>query len=126
MITKMQAQAPEIELSKQEVEYLRTIHNARALKELTQQPGWEIFTKIVADMVARLEDQHLNFAPNAARDAYWACGMRLAGVRQFAKILTEEIAKQVDILNHPLRPPQPLDPADLDGEMEKTNGNGHH
>ena len=112
----MQAQAPDIELSERELDYLKTIHNARALQELTRQPGWEIFQKIVADMVARLEDQHLNFGPQAARDAYWASGMRLAGVRQFAKILTEQIAKEVDILNHPLRAPQAPDVADLDGD----------
>lgn len=112
----METQAPEIELSQRELEYLKTIHNAKALHELTLQPGWPIFQQIIQDMVARLEDQHLNFAPNAARDAYWACGMRLAGVRQFAKILGEQIAKEVDILNHPLRPPKAPDPVDFDGD----------
>jgi len=108
----------DVELSEREIEYLKRIHVARALQELTKQPGWEIFTKVVADMVARFEDQHLNYALNASRDGYWISGVRLAGVRQFAKILTEEIAKQVDILNHPLRPPQPPDAADLDGDLK--------
>jgi hypothetical protein len=116
----MQAEAPDIELSQRELEYLQTIHNASALKELTKQPGWEIFQKVVADMVARMEDQHLNFAPNAARDAYWASGMRLAGVRQFATILTEQIAQKVDILNHPLRAPQAADPTEFDGEVNRN------
>jgi hypothetical protein len=106
-----------IELDNTELDYLKQIHNASALKELTQHPGWEIYLGIARDMIGRLEDQHLNFAPNASRDAYWGSGLRLAGVRQFAKILTEQIAKEVDILNHPLRPPKPADPADFDGEI---------
>jgi hypothetical protein len=105
-----------IDLSAQEIDYLKKIHNARALRELMQQPGWEIFQKIVKDMISRWEDQHLNYSTQSTRDGYWASGVRLGGVRQFAKILTEEIAKQVDLLSHPLRPPQPPDPADLDGE----------
>jgi hypothetical protein len=105
-----------LELSDQEMEYLQQIHVASALKQLTEMPGWEHFTKTVADMIARLEDQHLNFALNASRDAYWASGIRLSATREFAKILTEQIAQKVDILNQPLRPPKPIDPDELDGD----------
>lgn len=107
-----------LSLSEQEVEYLRQIHVASALKQLTEMPGWEHFTKIVADMIARLEDQHLNFAINASRDAYWISGVRLNAAREFAKILTEQIAQTTDILNQPLVAPKPTDPAELDGETE--------
>lgn len=110
-----------IELADTEIDYLRKIHNARALQELTKQPGWEIYTGFVADMINRFEDQHLNYALNSSRDGYWISGVRLAGVRQFAKILTEQIAKEVDILNHPLRPPQPPDPLDFDGDIRNGN-----
>ena len=94
-----------VELSAEEVEYLRTVHVARALQELKQHPGWEIFTELIAGMVERLENQHLNFSANASRDAYWISGVRLAAVRDFARILQEQIAQKIDILNQPLRPP---------------------
>jgi hypothetical protein len=110
----------DIALTDPEVEYLKQIHNARALQELTRQPGWEIYTKFIADIIARLEDLHLSYAftgqSMASRDSYWASGIRLAGVREFAKILQEQIAKEVSILSQPLRPPTPPDPADLDGD----------
>ena len=112
---KANGKAP-LSLSEQELDYLQEIHVASALKQLTELPGWEIYTKIVADMVARLEDQHLNFAIGASRDAYWISGVRLSAAREFAKILTEQIAQKVDILNQPLRSPKPVDPADFDGE----------
>ncbi len=96
-----------VALSSEEVEYLRTIHVARALQELKQHPGWEIFTELIAGMVERLENQHLNFSASASRDAYWISGVRLAAVRDFARILQEQIAQKVDILNQPLRPPEP-------------------
>jgi hypothetical protein len=99
-----------VALSLEEVEYLRTIHVARALQELKQHPGWEIFTELVAGMVERMENQHLDFAPGASRDAYWISGVRLAAVRDFAKILQEQIAQKIDLLNQPLRPPEPAEP----------------
>ena len=108
-------------LSEQELEYLQQIHVATRLKQLTEMPGWEDFTKIVTDMIGRLEDQHLTFAANASRDAYWASGIRLDAARQFAIILTQKITQKVDILNQPLQPPKPHDPTDFDGEQ--TNGN---
>lgn len=115
-----------LDLSEQELDYLRQIHVAQALKQLTDMPGWEHYTKIVADMVARLEDQHLNFAIGASRDAYWISGVRLSAAREFAKILTERIARDVDILSQPLKPPKPADPDEYDGDMENSNGNRHH
>ena len=99
-----------VALSQEEVDYLRTIHVARALQELKQHPGWEIFTELIAGMVERLENQHLAFAPEASRDAYWISGVRLAAVRDFARILQEQIAQKIDILNQPLRPPTPEPP----------------
>ncbi len=120
----MAVKAEDIELSQRELEYLKKIHNARALQELTQHPGWDIFTGIVADMVARLENQHLDCADGVNRDGYWASGVRLAGVRRFAKILTEQIAKETDLLKHPLRPPQPPDPADYDGDQNGPSAEG--
>jgi hypothetical protein len=109
-----------IALSDQEVEYLRQIHVASAIRQLFEMPGWEFYQKIVADMLARLEDQHLNFAGSgnaiATKDAYYASGVRLGGAREFAKVLTDQIAQAVDILNQPLRPPQAPDPADFDGD----------
>ena len=96
-----------VALSPEEVEYLRTIHVARALQELKQHPGWEIFTTLVSGMVERFENQHLEFAIGASRDAYWISGVRLAAVRDFAKILQEQIVQKIDILNQPLRPPDP-------------------
>lgn len=117
-------QPTDLELSERELEYLKQIHNASALKELTRQPGWKIYQKVIADMVARLEDQHMNHADQMDRDAYWASGVRLAGVRAFAKILSERIAKDVDMLNHPLRPPRPPDPAELDGDQNGLQPEG--
>jgi hypothetical protein len=112
----------DVELSEPELEYLKKIHVAQTLADFMRHPGWELYTELIANFVARMEDQHLNFACSggtmAARDAYWASGIRLGGVRQFAKILQEEIGKRVDILNQPLVPPQPPDPAELDGEQE--------
>jgi hypothetical protein len=99
-----------IEPTDTELEQLRNIHNATALKEMTQHPGWGIYTGIVGDMVDRLEAQHLNFAIGASRDAYWISGVRLAAVRDFRKILIDMIVQKVDLLNQPLQPqngPQP-------------------
>ena len=109
-----------IELTKQEIDYLHQIHNARALEELARQPGWGIYQQMVAGMLERLENQHLNFAGKASRDAYWASGLRLGAAREFATILTETIAKEIGFLSQPLRPPKPIDPADLDGEMKEN------
>ena len=113
----------DIELSDAELDYLKKINVAQTLADLMRHPGWHMFQEIVQNMIARLEDQHLNFAALGSaipsRDAYWISGVRLGGVRAFAKVLNEELAKRVDILNQPLRPPQPTDPADLDGDMKE-------
>lgn len=94
-----------IALTAEEMEKLRNIHTATMLQELRKQPGWTVYTEFIADMVARFENQHLNFAIGASRDAYWISGVRLAAVRDFAKILEDQIAQKVDLLNQPLRPP---------------------
>ncbi len=110
----------DIELSEPELEYLKKIHVAQTLADWMRHPGWEMFMELSANMLARLEDQHLNFAVSgssiAGRDAYWASGIRLGGARDFAKVLREEIGKRVDILNQPLRAPAPADAADFDGD----------
>lgn len=115
----------DIELSDQELDYLKKIHVAQTLADFMRHPGWELFNEIVTGLVARLEDQHLNFAESSAsipaRDAYWVSGMRLGGVRRFAKILQEDIRKRVDILNQPLQPPTKPDLADFDGDLSKEN-----
>lgn len=111
-----------IELSDSEIEYLKTLHIAQTLKDMTRHPGWLVLTDISAKIIERLENQHLNFAERASKDAYYASGVRLSGARQYAQILMEEVVKSTDILNHPLRvPDKTIDPADLDGELEKVN-----
>jgi len=109
-----------IELADHEIEYLKKIHNAQALREMMQHPGWEIFQELVQEMVGAWENQHLDFAPKASRDAYWISGVRLAAARDFAKILIEQIAQRIDILNQPLRPPQPRNTADYDGDLPQN------
>lgn len=91
-----------IELDDKQVEFLKKVHRARALQELRQHPGWTIYTDFVADMIAAWENQHLNFASKSSRDMYWISGVRLDAARNFAKILTEQIAAAVDLLNQPL------------------------
>jgi hypothetical protein len=86
-----------IELNEAEIETLRKIHNATAIRQTIQTPGWDIISDIITGMVARCENQHLNFAPNATRDAYWASGLKLAGAREFAKILQDQIKKETDL-----------------------------
>lgn len=108
------------ELSEHELEYLRKVHHAQALRELMQQPGWTILTELISDMIARLEDQHMQFSLKASRDAYWISGARLQAVREFATLLREGIYQRVDMLNHPLVPPEPkVNESELDGFMEQ-------
>jgi hypothetical protein len=113
----------ELEIKLDDIEYLKKIHNAQALRELTNQPGWEVYCDIIQSTIGRLETQHLNFGGQATRDAYWLSGARLAGAREFAKIMQDQIAQNTDILNHPLRPPSPPDPADLDGDQNLKEDN---
>lgn len=114
------------ELSEHELEYLKRLHHARALKELTLHPGWEIYVEILDRMLIRLERQHLDLSTGSSRDAYWMSGIRLGGVREFVKILKEKITGSIDLLNQPLMPPDPtLEMAELDGEfIPGSNGNG--
>ncbi len=120
----MKSNGVKIEIADHELEYLKQIHNARALQELTKQPGWTIYVEFIANMIARLENQHLNFAIGASRDAYWISGVRLSAAREFAKILQEQIAKEIGILSQPLRAPQPPDPADFDGDQNSPQAEG--
>src|SRR5208282_5783687 len=106
-----------IKIELDEIEYLKVIHNASALQDLTKHPGWTILQELTSGMMDRLEGQHLRFAGKGTRDAYWASGLRLDGAREFATILTQTIDKEIDILNHPLRPPKAADPSEFDGEI---------
>lgn len=106
------------ELTDHELEFLHQLHNAQAIKEMMEHPGWPLVQHLSQKIIGRMEDQHLEFAGNASRDAYWLAGARLKGARMYAKILMEEIAKEVGILKQDLVPPDGrLDLADLDGEM---------
>ena len=116
----MQPNELKVDLTERELAYLKEIHNAKALKELTQCPGWDIYTGLVQDIIERLENQHLNFAGNASRDAYWASGLRLGAVREFAKLQTQIISGKVDLLNQPLRAPTATDPAEYDGYIPQN------
>jgi hypothetical protein len=110
----------DIELTEKQIDFLKQINVAQTLREWMSHPGYAIYTGIVAELLTDVENQHLNFTSSAtdmpSRDAYWAAGIRLGGIRQFAKVLNETIAQRVGILNQPLRPPQPYDPADFDGD----------
>ncbi len=114
-----------IELSEHELDFLHKIHNAQAIREMTLHPGWKLFTELAAQIIERIEDQHLEFAGNSSRDAYWMSGARLKGARDFAKILTEEVVRQVDFLNQPLRRPERPELADFDGELNAQNDRHH-
>ena len=113
----------DVELSDQELDYLKKLHVAQTLADLMRHPGWAILQELTSNMIERLENQHLNFAVSgntiASRDAYWASGVRLGGARDFAKVLQDELAKRVDILNQPLQAPKPVDPTDYDGDMKE-------
>jgi hypothetical protein len=115
------AQQVDIELSEKQIEFLKQINVASTLKDWMSHPGYALYTGIVAELLTDCENQHLNFTSSAtdmpSRDAYWAAGIRLGGIRQFAKVLNEEIAKRIGILSQPLRSPQAPDPADYDGDM---------
>lgn len=100
----MEAEELKLELSEGEIEFLKKIHVARALQDMTHTAGWEFYIDIVDKMVQRIEEQHLRFAEDgASRDGYWVAGVRLAAVRQFVRILKEQIAGTVDLLSQPLR-----------------------
>jgi hypothetical protein len=114
------APQPDIELGEKQIEFLQKISVATTLREWMKHPGYAIYTGIIAELLADVENQHLNFTSSStdipSRDAYWAAGIRLGGVRQFARVLDEKISQIVGLLDQPLRPPQPPDPTDYDGE----------
>lgn len=108
------------QLTEHELEFLHNLHNAQAIRELLEHPGWPLIQHISRQIIERLEDQHLTQAGNVgiSADAYRISGARLSGARSYAKILTETIFQQVGILEQKFVPPDPsLDRADLDGEM---------
>jgi len=96
---------PQIELTEHEIEFLKKIHVARCLQEMTNSPGWPFYTEVIDMMLQRVKQQHLQFAAKASRDAYWLSGARLNAVEEFAIILKEQITGQIDLLNQPLRLP---------------------
>lgn len=103
------------ELSEHELEFLHQIHNAQAIKELTQHPGWPLLQKLSQEIIGRMENQHLEFSGKGTRDAYWISGARLAGARTYAKLLMESIFKEVGVLEQDLTDPR-LNQPELDGE----------
>lgn len=110
-----------IELDDHQIEYLKKVHVARAIRELTKMDGWRYFQEVVANMIGEWEDQHLAFSDKANKDTYFHSGIRLNAARQFAKILTEEIAKRVSLLEQPLKmPDKTRDIADFDGDPNRN------
>jgi len=98
-------QSSKFELTEHELEFLKDIHKARALKEMTQHPGWEFFNEIIDMILLRVTQQHLHFSRKSSRDAYWVSGARLDAVSEFVEIIREQIAGSVDLLNQPLKMP---------------------
>lgn len=98
----------EVKLNSEELETLHKIHVATAIRQTIQTQGWDFITDMVQKMINRLEDQHLNFGGESTQEAYWLSGARLAGARMFAKILQQQIAKEVNLdLTPPTRTRQP-------------------
>ena len=105
------------ELTDHDLEILQQIHHATALKELVKHPGWKDYLTIIDTMLKRLEEQHLNFT--GTRDAYWVSGMRLAGIKQFSRVLKEEIFSRIDLLDQPfVNPNKEVDLVEFDGEFQ--------
>ena len=86
-----------IELSESDRETLQKIMVATAIRQTIQTEGWTYISDIVTNMLARIENQHLKFAANASRDAYWASGLKLSGAREFATILQDQIKKETNL-----------------------------
>lgn len=101
----MEQEQSKFELTEHELEFLKDIHRARALREMTQHPGWEFFNEIIDMILLRVQNQHLRFSRKASRDAYWLSGARLDAVSEFVEIIREQIAGSIDLLNQPLRMP---------------------
>ena len=107
----------DFKLSEEEIELLHKLHNARAVKEMCEHPGWPILQTISQHLIERMEAQHLESAGKLDRDTYWIQGAELGGARKYARLLTETIAHQISVLEQPYVPPTPIDPADYDGEI---------
>lgn len=91
-----------VELDASEIELLQKIHTARQIQDMMNHPGYKLFSGIVKMMLERLENQHLNFAGQGSKDAYWASGLRLCGAREFAMVLENQILQEIGILDQPL------------------------
>lgn len=110
---------PEIklELTEHEIEFLHQIHNAQAIKEMTHHPGWRVLQQISANIIERMENQHLEFAGKGTRDAYWLSGARLAGARTYAKVLMERVIQEVGFTEQDIIPPNgKLKAEEMDGD----------
>ena len=106
------------ELSQEERDSLQQIHNAQAIRELTEQPGWPLIQHISQLVLGRMEEAHLGAAARLSRDAYWVQGAELAGARKYARLLTETIAYNRSLLDEKLIPPtRSIELAELDGEL---------
>lgn len=114
----MQTEAPlKVDLSPEEREFIQQVVNARLLKEMMSLDGWPIFQSIGDGMLERVKNQFLD-SEGLSRDALWASQIRLQGIREFWRILKEEIRQRVDMLHQPLSIPDGrLDQSELDGEL---------
>lgn len=108
-------------LSDQQIEFLRKLHNASAVKELTEHPGWPIIVAVSQNIIERMENEHLNSATKLDRDAYWIQGAELSGARKYARLLTEVVAHQIASLDQNYVAPEQSDPTDFDGELNAEN-----
>lgn len=109
------------ELTDQQIEFLRKLHNAMAVKEMTEHPGWPILITVSQDIIARMENEHLASATKMDRDRYWIQGAELSGARKYARLLTEIVAHQIASLDQNYVPPQTFDPTEFDGEIDGKN-----
>lgn len=109
------------EMSDQQLELLRKLHNAQAVRELTEHPGWPILQTISQEIIARMENEHLDSGRRLSKDEYWIQGAELSGARKFARLLTEIVAHQIASLDQNYVPPEPIDPIDFDGELNAEN-----
>jgi hypothetical protein len=99
---------------------LREVDKALALKEMTLTPGWGIFKNIVDKRLAQITDQHLS--SRLDKEAYWASGVRLEGIREFIRSLWEGIDVALETLTDGPKIVKALEaaivnPADLDGDL---------
>ena len=107
----------QFELNEHELEFLHKLHNAQALKEMTDHPGWPIFVALSSNIIERMENEHLNSAGRLDRDKYWVQGAELGGARKYARLLTESVAHQKSVLEQKFVPREPLNISELDGDL---------